>query len=102
VFGLRVDYGSVLAQQLIRAPRVVASGVEPGVSVREVVPDSPAAARFKDLGDSPTRWLITHVNGTAVTTPAEFYKATKGQQSVKLTLLDPTELNRRPRELTLP
>jgi serine protease Do len=102
VFGLRVDYGSILAQQLGRVARVAAGGVDPGVSVREVVADSPAAVQFKTLGDPPTRWLITHVNGAAVTTPAEFYKTTKGQPSVKLTVVDPTELNRRPRELTLP
>jgi serine protease Do len=86
VFGLRVDYNSLLAQ-----PGGVASltGVPDGVCVREVAPDSPAAAAFKKLGDQPTRWLITSLNGTAVTTPAEFYKAAKGLTAVKLAVRDP-------------
>jgi serine protease Do len=70
------------------------------VCVRELVPDSPAAARFKTLGDAPTRWLITRVNGVAVSTPAAFYKAAKGQASVRLNLIDPND--RSTRELTIP
>jgi len=98
VFGLRVEYTSVLFQQPGRA---AVEAVLPGVIVRELVPDSPAAAKFKALGD-PGRWLITHVDATAVATPAEFYKAAKGRQSVKLTLGDLHDLTARPRELTLP
>ena len=101
VFGLRVDYSSILALSLSEA-RVLVNGVPSGVSVREIAPNSPAAAAFKKLGDRPERWLITQVNGTAVTTPAEFYKAAKGRESVKLTMIDPTELNRKDREVTLP
>jgi len=97
VFGLRVDYGSVLAQALADGTR---DGVPPGVVVRELVPDSPAAAKFKALGDN-TRWLVTHVNGTATPNPADFYAATKGRASVKLTVIDPAEASR-PREVTLP
>jgi serine protease Do len=99
VFGLRVDYGSVLAQRLPGGDARASNGVPPGVSVREVAPGSPAA---KALGERPERWVITRVNGNEVTTPAEFYKAAKGQRSVKLTILDPTELQPRPREVTLP
>jgi S1-C subfamily serine protease len=102
VFGLRVEYASILAQKLPMDVRPLGSGVPTGVSVREIAPDSPAAAAFKKLGDRPERWLVTHVNGAAVGTPAEFYKAAKGQQSVKLTVLDPTEPNRKDREVTLP
>ena len=98
VFGLRVDYNSVLAQ----SPPRPAEGVSNGVCVREVAPGSPAAAAFKKLSDNPKRWLITQVNGVAVSTPAEFYKAAKGQQSVKLTVQDPSEPNPRDREVTLP
>jgi serine protease Do len=98
VFGLRVDYGSVLAQAQ-RDPRGPGRGVPPGVSVREVAPDSPAA---RALGERPERWVITRVNGQAVTTPAEFYKAARGQKSIKLTLQDPTDRNPTDREVTVP
>jgi serine protease Do len=98
VFGLRVDYGSVLAQAQ-RDPRGLGAGLPQGVSVREVAPDSPAA---RALGERPERWIITRVNGRAVTTPAEFYKAAKGQKSIKLTLQDPADRNPTDREVTLP
>jgi S1-C subfamily serine protease len=81
VFGLRVDYPTVMGQQQ-------QARVPPGVSVRELVADSPAAKQFKALGDAPERWLVTHVNGAEVTSPAEFYKAARGKESVKLTLFD--------------
>jgi hypothetical protein len=95
VFGLRVDYGSLLAQQLKDVP------IPPGVCVRDVA--DPAAKQFQALGDTPaTSWLITKVNGTEVTTPAEFYKAAKGRESLKLTLINPGDKAPRERELTLP
>jgi serine protease Do len=101
VFGLRVEYSSVLVNQDLQR-RFRSVGVPPGVAVRELVPESPAAAKFKALGELSGRVVITHVNGTAVTNPSEFYKAAKGQQSVKLTLLDPLDTGGRTRELTLP
>ena len=103
VFGLRVDHDSVLAQRVgdnIQA--IIQKGIPEGVSVREVAADSPAATAFKKLGDDPRRWLVTHVNGTAVSTPAEFYAAAKGQKAVKLTVIDPTEAKRPPREVSFP
>jgi serine protease Do len=102
VFGLRIDYGSILAQAVRLNPQVELRGVPDGVSVREVSANSPAATAFKKIGDVPQRWLVTHVNGTAVGTPAEFYKAAKDQKSVKLTVIDPTEKDRKEREVTLP
>lgn len=104
VFGLRVDYASILAQQ---QPLVVLPGTPPvrvpaGVWVREVQPDSPAAARFQALGDNPSRWVITQVNDRAVTTPAEFYAAARGRDKLKLTVVDPADPTGRSRELTLP
>ncbi|MCI0701194.1 MAG: PDZ domain-containing protein [Planctomycetia bacterium] len=102
VFGLRVDYGSILSQKLNNNRRGELIGVPSGVCVRELVADSPAAAAFKKLGEGPTRWLITHVNGNAVATPAEFHKAVKGQESIKLTVRDPAEANGREREVTIP
>ncbi len=105
VFGLRVDHGSVLAQQLqlLKGGEVrISGGVPPGVMVRELAPDSQAATAFKKLGDRPERWLITHVNGANVATPTEFYKAAKGQASVKLTVRDPSEQTPRDQEVTIP
>ena len=104
VFGLRVDYSSVLAQVLFGGPFFGGARfgeIPKGVVVREVAADSPAAAKFKLLGDN-AHWVITHVNGTPTLTPPEFYKAAKGQQSLKLTVIDPTETNGRQREVTLP
>jgi S1-C subfamily serine protease len=71
-----------------------------GVSVRELAPDSPAAARFKTLGDSPTRWLVTAVDGRPVRNPGEFYAAARGKKSVTLSLADTVSGN--PAQLTLP
>ena len=100
VFGLRIDYSSILAQTLGNV-KLDFEGVPNGVAVRELLPDSPAAAKFKALGDN-AKWLITRVDGEPVTTPAKFYDATKGKASVKLTVIDPTETPRREREVTLP
>lgn len=95
VFGLRVDYGSVLAQS--------GGGLPRGVAVRELVPGSPAAEKFKALGDGgPGRWAVTRVNGADVATPADFYAAARGQPSVKLLLTDLADPNQPTREITLP
>lgn len=105
VFGLRVDHGSILAQQDERKNiQILAEGVPAGVSVSEVLPNSPAAGALKKLGDNPKRWLVTHVNGAAVGSPGEFYAAAKDQKSVKLTVIDPTEPRaaRQTREVSLP
>lgn len=99
VFGLRIDYGTVVAQTPGDGPRGVPNVA--GVVVRELVPDSPAAAKFKALGEN-TRWLVTDVNGTPVRTPADFYKAAAGRAAVTLTVIDPTAPSPRPRELKLP
>jgi serine protease Do len=98
VFGLRVDYSSLLLQQDRRAAE---QGMpEPGVLVRDVEPGSPAAKKFKPLGDDPRRWLVTHVNDRPVRTPDEFYRAAAGRPSVKLRLVDPNP-TARDREQTL-
>ena len=57
--------------------------------------------KFNALGN-PTRWVITRVNGTRVSTPAEFYKAAAGQPSVRLGVQDATIPNAKEQELTLP
>jgi serine protease Do len=100
VFGLRVDYGSVLLQTLNVGARTAAE-IPAGVTVRELLPDSPAAAKFKALGENG-RWLITGANGTPTPTPRDFYKAAAGRPAVKLTVLDLSDANARPRDVTLP
>lgn len=96
VFGLRVDWGSVIAQGGFGA-----QVLPPGVVVRELVPESPAAAKFKTLGDN-ARWVVTHVNGTPTPTPPAFYAAARDQRAVRLTLLDPADRGAATRQLTLP
>lgn len=100
VFGLRVDYDSILAVRLT-GPRNEPIPVPAGVCVREVADDSPADKQFKTIGNDPKQWLITHVNGAAVTSPAEFYRAARGQDKIKLTIIDPKVRNRT-HELILP
>ncbi len=78
--GLVVDYGSVL-QGRSPSPRVFDA-----VAVREVVPGSPAS-KIEEL--QPDR-LITHVNGTPVSTPAEFNRAVdQSGGRARLTVLSP-------------
>jgi len=103
VFGLRVDYSSVLIQALVFNPFGGRNVVEvpSGVLVQEMLPNSPAAKAFKDLGDN-TRWIITHVNGVLCPTPPDFYRQVKGQRSVKLTVVDVNDALARSREVTLP
>jgi serine protease Do len=76
--GMRVDYPSILGQRL-RLQRIPM-----GVAIREVVPGGAAdKARLK------VDAVITHVDGRAVTTPAEFYDAmTKAVGPVELTVLN--------------
>lgn len=97
VFGLRVDWGSVLAQV-----GGAATALPPGVVVRELVPESPAAAKFKDLGDNTARWVVTHVNGTPTPTPAAFYSAARSQAAVRLTVIDAADRAARPTAVALP
>jgi serine protease Do len=101
LLGLRVDYNTVIAEAPIGpGPRDVRP-LRAGVSVREVLPDSPAAAAFKKLGD-PAKWLVTHVGDTAVTSPADFYRAARGLKTATLTVIDTTDPDARPREVPLP
>ncbi|MCS7022901.1 MAG: S1C family serine protease [Gemmataceae bacterium] len=102
VFGLRVDYSSILALRLRAQPGAASAPILPGVCIREIVPNSPMEKKLKTLGEPLDRWLITHVNRQAVTTPAAFYGACQGHKSITLTLIDPNEQPPRPRELTVP
>jgi hypothetical protein len=69
--------------------------------VRELVPDSPAAAKFKGLGDNG-RWVVTHVNNTPTSTPSAFYAAARNQAMVRLTVLDTADRAAKSRALILP
>jgi S1-C subfamily serine protease len=102
VFGLRVDHGTILAQRLFNRRGEPEVTVPIGVCVREILADSPAAMRFKALGDDPTRWIITHVNGVTTKTPADFLKAAKGQANLRLSLQDTTGPAPRNREISIP
>jgi hypothetical protein len=98
VFGLRVDYLTYpepLAGPYNRSPVPVA-----GVHIRELIDNSAAAVKFKAIGENTANWIISHVNGTPISSPSEFYKAAKGLPSVKLTLRDWEVPNRH--EITLP
>jgi serine protease Do len=103
VHGLRVEYGSVLLQMQFNpffgGGARAFTRVPNGVLAREPLPDSPAARKFKDLGDA--RWVVTHVNGAAVSTPAEFYKEAARRKAVVLTVVDANDPGS-PREVTLP
>lgn len=84
VFGLRVDYATVLTQ---REGGTLPGGGVSGVAVREMTTDSPAATKFKAIADG-NRWLITHVNGSPVAGPADFYRLTTGQSSIRLAVVN--------------
>lgn len=102
VFGLRVEYSSVLTQALVFNPFGGRNFVDlpAGVLVNELLPDSPAAEKIKALGEN-SRWLITHVNGRATATPADFYLEARGKKSIRLRLVDSSG-GRNTAEVTLP
>jgi serine protease Do len=103
VHGLRVEYSSILSQQLPIGGRGRLTGVAHyGVIVRELEPNSPAEAAFKRLGADPNQWIITAVNGTPVATPEEFYREARGGGSVRLTVAAATSSADAPRTITLP
>lgn len=92
VLGLRVDYTSVLLQDLIQAQdrQVGYTRLPEGVVIREIDPKSPAEAALKRPGDDPAKWIINRVNDTPVSTPAEFYDAAVGKE-IRLHLVHTAE-----------
>lgn len=64
VHGLRVDYNSVVTAEV---------PIPEGVAVREIDPGSAAERKYKEMLER-TRWIVTHVNKNAVSTPADFYR----------------------------
>ncbi|QEL17882.1 trypsin-like peptidase domain-containing protein [Limnoglobus roseus] len=88
VYGLRVEYSSLLAQQ-VNGPGGTRGGLNwQSVIVQELEPKSRAEAAFKQAGIESNRWFITAVNDTPTPTPAAFYSAAKKAQTVRLTLSD--------------
>jgi S1-C subfamily serine protease len=92
--GLSVDYSSIRMLQLFNARNPLRAIPPQGVAVRELEPNSPAEKEFQNAGEGVSNWLITQVDGVAVTNPSEFYKAMNGKARAKLTLVDPTNPNR--------
>lgn len=72
--GLRVDYSSLVAQQILDLPR--------GVLVTDIQPNTAADRATLKTGD-----IITHVNGLPVPTPAVFYQTVNDARgALELTL----------------
>jgi serine protease Do len=101
-FGVRVDYTSTLIGQA-QAAGGMSPPIEPGVLIREVLPESPAAAKFDMAANGTPRWVIVRVNGREVETPDDFYQAVRGRNQVRLRVrdLDPNTFPRE-RDIDLP
>lgn len=80
VFGIRVDYTSVLLQG-------TSVNVPTGVLIRELQKNTPGARKIQPLAEG-NRMIITHVNSKPVTDPSEFYEAVKNKTSLELRIVD--------------
>lgn len=100
-FGIRIDYYSLRAAGGGFPDRNPANP-PPGVLIRDVDPGSPGERALKDAGQ-PIKgaWVVTHVDGKAVSNPKEFYAQVAGKRSVKLHLADPDQPTTRV-EISLP
>lgn len=99
--GLRVDYSSLMAQQLIGPGARMGMNLA-GVIVRDLEPNSRAEAAFRELAIGQGRWLITKVNGTPVASPTEFHAVAKKSQVLKLTVVNAMDFAAAERTVTLP
>ena len=82
VFGITVDYSSLLAQRPFGIGQW-GRGVPDSVLIKDVIPGSPA-----DIAKLQSGKLISRVDNTPVSNPAEFYKAmAKAIDSVALTII---------------
>ena len=95
VHGLRVDYGSIVTADV---------PIPEGVYIRDVERGSAAEKKYKDVFERARWWIVTNVNGKAVSAPADFYReaaAVKGPLELRI-----VEVVRNPeataRTLTLP
>ena len=48
----------------------------------------------RSAGEATPGWIITHVDGVVVRSPAEFHKATAGKDGIKLTVADPADADK--------
>ena len=89
IHGLRVDYVSVLLMKMLQAQdrRVATQGLPEGVLIENMQPNSPAEKMLKPLLDDSEHWIITHVNGIAVDTPAKFITEATKQPNMSLKLI---------------
>jgi serine protease Do len=79
IYGLRVDYGSVLKSD---------GPIPPGVSIRELEKDSIAERKLKELNEKG-KMIIVSVNGKRVATPSDFYReARSGKGVLELRLVE--------------
>jgi len=77
IYGLRVDYGSLVNADV---------PIPEGVWIREFDKGSPADKKYKDLLER-ARWIVISVNGKPITTPAEFHReaaAAKGNLELRI------------------
>jgi serine protease Do len=80
VFGIRVDYTSVLMQG-------TSVTMPTGVLIREIQKNTPAAQKIEPKSEG-NRMVITHVNAKPVTDPSEFYEAVKNKTTLELRVVD--------------
>lgn len=100
-YGLRVDYSSLMVQQLI-GPGVRMGLNLNGVIVKELEPKSRAEAAFAKLAIGQGRWLITKVNGIPVANPKAFHAAAKNSQLLRLTVVNAMDYTGTEKVVTLP
>ena len=81
VHGLRVDWATTLLE-------AGGQSIPAGVAVRDCDPGSPAARAFDLPADGLKRPVVTHVNGRPVLTPADFLRAARAADPVRLTVVD--------------
>jgi S1-C subfamily serine protease len=94
--GLRVDYTSVAYQRRNGFELHFNPTIEPGVAVREVVPNSPAATAGLRPDD-----IITAVNGRLIADPADFYQAVRNARGPVELMLAEFGPDRMPRKVRL-
>ena len=89
IHGLHVEYVSVLLMKMLQAldNRVATRGLPEGVLVEKLEPNSPAEKVLQPLLADSENWIITHVNGTAVDTPAKFVTEAMKQPTMTLKLI---------------
>ena len=101
-FGLRCDYTSIKFAGVQFGPARNQNPPPAGVLIRDVEPDSPADKVLKQL-EAPRggAWVITAVDSTAVTLPADVYRLTKNKAKATFTIVDAEGANPK-QTITLP